>query len=356
MRSFMRETSPRRVLFGAGTVAQVGSEMSRLGWQRVLVITGGSAEAIGQRVAEMLGRRCSGVASEVRQHVPEELATRVIEKAKNVGGDGLCSVGGGSATGLAKAVALELDLPILAIPTTYAGSEMTSVWGITGEHKRTGRDPRVVPRVVIYDPDLVLSLSPRVIAASGLNALAHAIGVLLSRSDPISGLHAAEAVRILTRALPAAVAAPAQIEARSDALYGAYLAATALETGRLDGIHHRLCHILGGTHRLTHADVHAVLLPHTVAYESRRDPGPAAAVAALLETHDAVTWLHAFARRLGAPTSLAEIGMPVDDLDKAVGRAADSLDADEHALRRLLDDAHAGRTPRTNTEQKGAAT
>lgn len=356
MRAFVRETSPRRLLFGVGYLSRIDSEVSGLDCRRILVITGGSAGAVGKRAADLLGRRLAGVASRIVQHVPEELASWTVEEAKQLGADGLCSVGGGSATGLAKAVARELDLPIVAVPTTYAGSELTPVWGITGKHKRTGRDSRVVPRVVIYDPEVTLTLSPRVTAASGLNALAHAMSVLLSGSDPVASLHAAEAVRILADALAAAVTDPGDVEARGDVMYGALLAAAALGSGQLHGVHHRLCHALGGTHRLTHAEVHAVLLPHTLAYEYRRDPARLVSVAVILGTNDVAAWTHEFARRLGAPTTLAEIGMPADGLEGAVGRAVDMLGHDGADLRRLLDDAHSGRAPHTrNSEQKGTA-
>lgn len=354
MWSFVRETSPRRVLFGVGQLARLPAEVVALGRERVLVVTGGSAQSIGRQAAEMLGRRCAGVLSEVCQHVPEELAGSAVETAKDTGADALVCVGGGSATGLAKAIALELGIPIVAVPTTYSGSEMTPVWGISGRHKRTGRDARVAPGVVLYDPEVTEALPPGVTAASGLNALAHAVSILLSGSDRVDSLHAAEAARVLARSLPRAVSAPSDMGARSEVLFAAYLAGDALASGRLEGIHHRLCHIVGGTYRLSHAGVHAVLLPHTLAHHQRRDMGRVDPVGVAVQAQDPAAWVHGFARRLGAPASLRELGMPADGLTEAGRRAAETLGEPFEELHGLLDDAYEGRAPHTE-EQKGAA-
>lgn len=354
--SFVRVTYPRRVVFGGGSITRLADEVAALGCERVAVVSGGAALPVGRRVAGLLGGRCVTLIDEIRQHVPAELAAAAVDETKRVGTDGLCSVGGGSATGLAKAVAVELDLPIVAVPTTYAGSEMTPIWGVTGQHKQTGRDPRAAPRVVVYDPEVTTTLSRRVTATSGLNALAHAVSVLLSGADPVASLHAAEAVRLLVATLPAVVAVPDDLPARTRLLYGAHLAATALEAGRLAGIHHPLCHIVAGTYRLTHAEVHAVLLPHTLAYVQAHHPGSVAAVIAALQAQDPAGRIHDLARRLGSPTSLAEIGMPAEGLEEAAERGAGRLGEDSGRLRQVLDDAYAGRPPRSKTEeQKGAA-
>lgn len=354
--SFVHVSHPRRVVFGVGALAGIAQEVAALGCERVVVVTGGAAREVGAGVAGLLGSRCVSVLDEVRQHVPEDLAAAAVEEVKGVGGDGLCSVGGGSATGLAKAVAVELDLPIVAVPTTYAGSEMTPVWGITGEHKRTGRDARAAPRAVVYDPEITIGLPPRVSAASGLNALAHAVGALLSGRDPVASLHAAEAIRMLAAALPEVVSTPGDLPARTRVQFGAYLAASALEAGDLAGIHHPLCHILGGTYRLIHADVHAVLLPHTLAYEQQRNPEGAARVRAAVEAADPALMVWELARRVGAPAGLAEVGLPAGATAEAAARAAEGLGVDAGRIRRLLDDAHRGGPPPAETEeQKGAA-
>jgi maleylacetate reductase len=355
MRSFVHETPPRRVVFGAGAVERVADEVDGLGLRRILVIAGGSAAEAGARVSSLLGERAAGPFGRVRQHVPEALVIEAVRAAKEEGADGVCSVGGGSATGLAKAVAIELGLAVVAVPTTYAGSEMTPIYGITGEHKRTGKDPRAQPRLVVYDPALTVGLPARATASSGLNALAHAVAVLLADgTDPVAALHAEEGVGMLVSSLPAAVCHPHDLEVRGDVLYGAFLAAGALAAGELAGIHHRLCHILGGDLALVHADVHAALLPHTLAYE--RDRG-ASGIDRLVRALDVVpasgvdpaAVLHALAQDIGAPTSLAELGMPEEEIPRVVRRAQSVLgvgDRDRERVRVLLGDAHAGRPPR----------
>jgi maleylacetate reductase len=361
MTSFTRDEPARRIVFSAGSLERIGDEIDRLGLRRVLVVTGGSASDVGQRVADLLGPRGAHVFATVRQHVPETLAIQAIDAAKHAGADGLCSIGGGSATGLAKAVAVDLNVPIVAVPTTYAGSEMTPIYGITGTHKRTGRDPRALPRLVIYDPQLTLDLPRRVTASSGLNALAHAVAVILShRSDPLAPLHAREAVRVLVDALAAAVDRPHDLGARSHALYGALLAASALASSRLDGFHHRLCHIVGGSYDLTHADVHAVLLPHTVAFERDRGGPGLPLLGDAFGITDPVRGLLDLAHRLGAPTDLASVGLPGDALPAVGARATGELELRETTARQrlavLLDDAWSGRPPRDpdrTTPQQG---
>lgn len=348
MRRFLRETLPRRVVFGAGSVEQIAEEAEALGLKRVLVVGGGSAGSLGGRVADLLGERAAGRFERVRQHVPADLAAEAVRAAGEIAADGLCSVGGGSATGLAKAIALKLEVPIIAVPTTYAGSEMTSIYGVTGARKRTGRDARVQPRVIIYDPELTVRLPARVTAASGLNAMAHAAAALLNDSDPVSCLKAEEAVRVLAQALPVAVRQPADLEVRGDALYGAFLAGGALAAG--SGRHHRLCHVLGGAHRAVHADIHAVLLPHTVAWERDAGAPGIARLAAALGTDDPAQRLHALALALGAPLRLADVGISAEALTEAAGDVLREHGADDarQAARAgaLVEDVVAGRFPR----------
>ncbi len=350
MRAFAYESASARVVFGPGAVDRVAAEAAALGARRVLLIADPWARAVAERIGPQLGDALVGVLDTVVQHVPEDLAEGARRRAADLRADAVVSVGGGSATGLAKAVAVASGAPIVAVPTTYAGSEATPVYGITGTHKVTARDRRAQPRVVVYDPELTVGMPPRLTATSGLNALAHAVQAPVApTTNPISTMYALEAIRRLRAALPRAVRRGDDLDARAEALLGAYLAGTAF-AGAGSGLHHRLCHVLGGDFGLVHADVHAVLLPYVVAYQQAVRPAAFGPVAAALGVTDAAAGLHDLAVDLGAPTSLAEIGMPADGLAAAAQRAATVLAGpevrppiDEARLRVLLGDAHAGR-------------
>jgi maleylacetate reductase len=228
------------------------------------------------------------------------------------------AVGGGSAVGLGKAIALEHGLPVIAVPTTYAGSEMTPVWGLTeGGAKRTGRDLRVLPRSVVYDPEMTLTLPAGLSATSGMNAIAHAVeGLYAPDATPIISLMAEEGTRALAAALPRVVAHGADLDARGDAQYGAWLCGAVLAATTMS-LHHKLCHTLGGTLDLPHAQTHTVVLPHALAYNA---PAASDAVAALSRAlggvDDPARELWELAGRLGAPRSLAELGMQEADISR----------------------------------------
>ena len=383
MRAFVHEALPGRVVFGAGAVARVADEVAALGLERVLVVAGGSSKIVGERIADDLGDRCAGRLGEVRQHVPEPLAADARRTAVEAAADGVVAVGGGSAIGLAKAIAVgsgaeaasgNAGVAVVAVPTTYSGSEMTPIFGVTGidtdrhppngrgsatgaeryrEHKQTGRDLRALPRVVVYDPALTVDLPAAVTASSGFNALAHCVEALYAPgTNPVVQLLAAEGIRSLAGALPAAVERPDDLDARGGTLYGAYLAGAALAVAGT-ALHHKLCHVLGGTYGLVHGDVNAVVLPHVVAYNAAAAPDAVATVAARLgaERGQAAPALRALAERLGAPTSLAALGMPADGLDLAAERAVAETGAtnprppDVTSLRALLQRAYDGAPP-----------
>jgi maleylacetate reductase len=323
-RRFVHQRAACRVVFGAGSLDRVPVEVAALDLHRVLVIAGGAAAKPGERLAESLGTRLAGRFGRVAQHVPEQLAAEAVEAARDAAADGLCSVGGGSATGLAKAVAVTLGLPIVAVPTTYAGSEATAVYGITGERKHTAADPRARVRTVVYDPALTVGLPARATATSAFNALAHATAALTGPSyDPMSHRDATEAVTTIVRALPVAVRQSDDLDARGELLWAGWLAASSLPpTGA--GLHHRLCHVLGGRYGLVHAEVHAVLLPHTLA----RDVALSLAPLAQVLGSDPATALREFGGALGVPRSLAELGMPADKLADAAEEAAGAVAPD----------------------------
>jgi maleylacetate reductase len=356
--AFTYQALPGRVIFGIGAVDRVGDEVAALSAWRALVITSESGTAAAKAVAAQLGPRHAGTIDRVAPHVPEDLAMSATRRAVQVAADVLVSVGGGSATGLAKAVAARTGAPVMAVPTTYAGSEVTPVYGVTGARKVIRQDPRVLPRVVVYDPALTLGLPARTSAASGMNALAHCVEAFSApRANPVTDMYATEGARRLAAALPLVVSNPDDLDVRADALLGAYLAGVAFAGGG-SGLHHKLCHVLGGDYGLVHAEVHAVMLPHVMAFQRDRAPAAARRAADAVGCDDAATWLYDLARSLGAPTSLASLGLPAESLDEAVRRCTETAaqlppspgitnprPADEPAIRALLESAFAGRRP-----------
>jgi maleylacetate reductase len=267
---FVHETRPQRVRFGSGEAATaLAEEVELLGASRVMVITTASAKAVADRITE--GLPVALRYDEVAMHVPVEVADRARRAAADA--DALVSIGGGSATGLAKAVALTTGLPVVAVPTTYAGSEATDVWGLTeGARKTTGTDPRVLPRAIVYDAELTTSLPVPLSVASGVNALAHCVDSMWApRTDPVDQALAVEGMRALRTGLPMVVADPAGLEGREHTLYAAYLAAVAFASAG-SGLHHKICHVLGGMFGLPHAQTHAAVLPHVLAFNGPAVP------------------------------------------------------------------------------------
>ena len=353
---FTYEALPGRVVFGIGSVGDVPAEAARLGVERMFVITDAQAKAIGDDVVAALGPVVAARWDDVAQHVPVELAERARSAAADAGADGLVCVGGGSSTGLAKAIALTSRRPILAVPTTYAGSEMTPIYGLTGRHKQTGRSLDVVPKVVVYDPALTVGLPAGVTGPSGFNALAHCVEALYGPgANPVTSLMALEGIGAIGRSLAAAVADGSDLVARTDLLYGAWLAGVALgATGT--ALHHKVCHALGGTYDLVHGDVNAVMLPHAVAYNTpgaREDMGRVASALGVSDG-DAAGALYDLAIAIGAPTSLEAIGMPYDGLDEAAERTvADTtvnpVPVTVDGVRSMLERAWNGTRPATSS-------
>jgi maleylacetate reductase len=331
----------------------VGSEASALGG-RAILIAGSHEDAAADAVRAQLGDSLVGRLRDVTQHVPVQLAADAVALARVSGAETLIAIGGGSATGLAKAVALETALPILAVPTTYAGSEMTSIWGLTDpDGKTTGRDRRVLARTVVYDPLLTLSLPSAVSGASGMNALAHALESLYApdTTGPLSSV-AEQALRTIATALPVVVARPSDVDQRTQALYGAWLAGWSLGSTTM-GLHHKLAHVLGGTYRLPHAGLHSALLPQVAAFNSAAAPRAFDRAARALDLggpERVAPGLFDLADGIGAPTSLAELGLDraaLEDVSHAVLTAGvvNPRAITEPALLRLLEAAYVGSHP-----------
>jgi alcohol dehydrogenase class IV len=354
LRPFVYTSFPGRVVFGEGSLERLPEEVERLGASRAIVLCTPEQRGTAEAVARRLAHRCAGVYDRAAMHVPIEVALAAREHAAAVGADACVAVGGGSTIGLGKAIALTSNLPILAVPTTFAGSEMTAIWGLTEAGvKKTGRDPRVLPKTVVYDPQMVATLPAAIAGPSGMNAIAHCVEALYAIDrNPIVSMIAEEGIRALAASLPAVVADPADAAARGEALYGAWLAGTALN-GASMAIHHKLCHTLGGSFNLPHADTHTVLLPYATAYNRDAAPEAMARVRRALgrfDTGDAAGGLLALSRALGARTTLRAIGMPEDGLDRAAELAVQSpydnpRPIERRAIRELLGRAFDGLDP-----------
>ncbi|WGX98800.1 maleylacetate reductase [Nocardioides sp. L-11A] len=316
---FVHDAQPMRVVFGSGAVERVAEEVDRLGLRRVLVLSTPRQGVLAARVTALLGERAAGTFDGARMHVPVASVVAAEAVVAATGADGCLAIGGGSTIGLAKALALRLGLPSVVVPTTYAGSEMTPIWGLTEDgRKTTGRDPVVLPRSVVYDPDLTHDLPAAVSGPSGLNAIAHAVEALYAPDGtPVVSALAERGVRDLVTALPSVVADGSDAEARSRALEGAWLCGACLGATTM-GLHHKLCHALGGMLDLPHAETHAIVLPHVAAYNLAVAPEAEAVLRRTLETDDVAAALRALARQVGVPDGLRALGVDHADLARVV--------------------------------------
>lgn len=328
---FTHETLPQRVRFATGQAATaVAEEADLLGIRRAMVIASPRGSALARRVTA--GIDVAVLHDGVREHVPVEVADAARTVARDHDADGIVSVGGGSATGLAKAVALTTGLPVLAVPTTYAGSEATDIWGLTDDGtKTTGVDRRVLPRSVVYDATLALDLPIGLSVASGLNALAHAVDALWApRADPINAALAGEAVRTLAAALTTLEGEPGDLTAREQAFYGTYLASAAFVSSGT-GLHHKICHVLGGRFDLPHAATHAVVLPHVLALNAPYAPEAERRLATALGSETAVAGLRDLNNHLDAPRSLRDLGLREDQIAEAAATILPAVPASNPA-------------------------
>lgn len=322
MNNFVYEGLAIRVIFGVGSLDSLPEEVSRLG-SKALVLCTPEQRGKVEEVTQKLGALAVGLYDKAVMHVPIETAKEARHEANRLGADVYVTVGGGSTTGLGKAIALQFGCPIVSVPTTYAGSEMTPIWGLTeGGIKKTGRDKKVLPRTVIYDPTLTTSLPAMLSATSGMNAIAHSVEALYAEDrNPIINIVAEESIRALAQSLPRIMQDPKDLDARSEALYGAWLAGMSLGSVGM-ALHHKLCHTLGGSFNLPHSEVHTVIIPHATAYNRDAVPEAMKHIARALGHADAAEGLYELELSLGTPTKLSEIGMRYEDLDRAAELAS----------------------------------
>jgi maleylacetate reductase len=342
---------PGRVLFGAGRIAELGAEVERIGANRLLILATPGRASLADRAAVQLGPKCAAIFAEAAMHTPVAVTQRALALVEELGIDGLIAIGGGSAIGLSKAIALRTDLPQIAIPTTYAGSEMTPVVGQTSDgQKVTQASPRILPEVVIYDAELTLDMPVGLSGLSGINAIAHAVEALYARDrNPVTSLMATEAVRSMIQALDRIAEAPRDIEARAAAQYGAWLGGTCLGAVGM-ALHHKICHVLGGAIGLPHAETHAVLLPHTLSYNAPAAPDAMALLRDAVGGGDPARVLFDLGRRIGAPAGLKELGMEESQIGLVVERTLASpywnpRELEAGALQAMLHRAWNGNPP-----------
>jgi maleylacetate reductase len=350
---FVARSAAVRVRFGPGVRHAVGEELRRLGARRALVLSTPQQADTALAVAEDVGGLAAGVYSRAAMHTPVEVTEDAVAHAAEIGADCLVAVGGGSTTGLGKAIAYRTDLPQIVVPTTYAGSEATAILGQTaGGAKTTLTDPRVQPEVILYDAELVAGLPVPMTVTSALNAIAHAAeGLYAQDRNPLSSALAVEGMRAFAQALPQVIAAPGNLTARGETLYGAWLCGTVLGQVGM-ALHHKLCHVLGGSFGLPHAETHAIILPHAIGWNETAVPDLLAPVAEIFGAPTAGAALHAFALRCGAPMALRDLGLGRADLDHAAEVATmnpywNPAPVTRDGVRHLLDAAWEGRAPGT---------
>ena len=349
--SFLYTAHPARIVFGPGSLEQINDEVRQLGCSHALVLSTPSRRKEAEHLSRRLGMLSAGVFSEAAMHTPVDVTERAMLAYARTGADCVIALGGGSTVGLGKAIAYRNDAPQIAIATTYAGSEGTPILGQTENAvKTTVKHASILPEVVIYDATLTLELPVAISVTSGLNAMAHAFeGLYAKERNPITTLMAVEGIRALKDALPIIVQQPENITARNTALYGAWLCGTVLGSVGM-ALHHKLCHTLGGSFSLPHAETHAILLAHTLAYNAQA-AADMLAPATDMFAGSLAEGLYDFAKSLGAPLALKELGLAETDLDKAAHLAVQDpywnpRPIEREAVRELLQRAWSGTRPK----------
>ena len=349
-RAFTYRGSAAHIVFGAGKRAETGAWVETLGCSKALVLSTPHQAGAANALAAALGGLAVGVFAKAAMHTPVGITEEAMALVKATGADSVVSLGGGSTTGLGKAIAYRTDLPQIVIPTTYAGSEVTPILGQTeGGRKTTVRGDCILPEVVIYDPDLTTGLPLSMTITSGLNAMAHAAEALYAQDrNPVSSLMAAEGLSAFGEALPLLKADPADTGARSAALYGAWLCGTVLGTVGM-ALHHKICHTLGGSFDTPHAETHAIMLPHTVGFNAGAVPDQLQPLADLFGSTPGAG-LFDFSAQIGAPRALRDLGLSEADLDRAADIATENpywnpRPIDRASIRHLLQDAWEGTRP-----------
>ncbi|MBB3610533.1 maleylacetate reductase [Rhizobium sp. BK602] len=348
--AFTYQGTAARIIFGNGASADVGKWVEVLECRRALVLSTPHQAADAEITAKRLGPLAVGTFTEATMHTPVEVTERALARAAELGADCVVSLGGGSTTGLGKAMAYRTDIPQIVIPTTYAGSEVTPILGQTeGGAKTTLRSPRVTPEVVIYDPELTVGLPVAMSVTSGLNAIAHAAeGLYAPDRNPITAMMAVDGMRALKEALPVLLERPRDAGAREKALYGAWLCGTVLGQVAMS-LHHKICHTLGGSFDTPHAETHSIMLPHTIGFNAEAVPGLMTPISEIFGGSPG-QGLYDFAKSIGSPMALKDFGLTEADLDRAADIAtknpySNPRQIDRTSIRALLQEAWSGTRP-----------
>ncbi|KAE9366905.1 maleylacetate reductase [Stipitochalara longipes BDJ] len=356
MEAFEYNAAPARVIFGSGTISKLSEEVARQKLSRPLLLS--TPQQIGHltQLKTLLDGKEAGVFSEATMHTPSHITDKALAHAKSVNADSVISIGGGSTIGLGKAISIRTGLPHICIPTTYAGSEMTPILGETQDGKKTTRsDPKILPGTVIYDVDFTMTLPASMSATSGVNAIAHAVEALYARNtNPIINLLALEGISALSTSLPDIVSDPSSLSARQKALYGAWLCGTCLGAVGMS-LHHKLCHTLGGSFNMPHAETHTIILPHALAYNAPNIPEVMKKIAEVLpgSEGDAIKGLNLLLEKLRVKRGLKDFGFKEEDVDKAAEIAVSNpywnpRPVEEKPIRELLRRAWAGEEARAD--------
>lgn len=351
VRFFEYVALPCRVIFGFGTIIRVEEEVAKLFMRRPLILTTPEQSAQGTEVLRALGSRAAGIFSKAAMHTPVHITDEAVRTYEELEADGIISIGGGSTIGLGKAIAYRNDAKQIVLPTTYAGSEMTTILGQTeGGEKTTLKSAKVLPETVIYDVQLTMTLPPKLSGASGINAIAHAVEAMYAEgANPVLTLMAERGLAALFGALPVISREPSNKEARADALYGAWLCAICLGSGGV-ALHHKLCHVLGGSFNLPHAETHAAVLPHALRYNELYIENAMVSLRRATGSDDPANALYQLAKAVQAETALSAFGMPQNGIDDAVRVAMRNpyrnprpIEAD--GIRNVIEAAWSGRAP-----------
>ncbi len=354
MQDFVHTALAGRVVFGPGALAGLGDELDRLGVTRGMVCCTPGRRPDAEVVASRFSGRIAVVCAAARTHVPVDIVRFARQAAQETGADGLVAYGGGSAIGLAKMVAHVADIPILAVPTTFSGSESTDMEGMLEDGvKRLHRSERMLPKTVIYDPELLRTLPLSVAIPSGFNAIAHAVEAFYSPgANPFASVQAEEGLRLMVAALDYLAAEPDDLEGLGLGLRAAWLCGQPIVSAGI-ALHHKAAHVVGGSWGLPHAETHTILLPHSIAYNADAVPEAMVRVRRALGAGTAhpADAMFALMERVGAPLALRDLGFPEAGVAEAVARiVADPCPnprpLEAAPLRQMLENAWAGRPPR----------
>lgn len=340
---------PARIFFGAGCIEGLAGETERLKLTRSVVVCSSSRAGVAEGLVSHFGPGRTFICAAALPNFPESAFDEVMQAIEESAADGLIAIGGGTPIGLGKAVAAATRLPFIAVPTTYSGSELASNWYVgSGDGKRRGKDVHALPTSIFYDPKLTIGLSSPTSAASGMNAMAHAVESLYGPDiNPVVGVMAAEAIRLLGIALPGCADHPDDLDARTDALRGAWFAA-GYRAGT--GLSHTMAQRIRDAFDLDHARTHAVTLPYAVAFNAEAAPAAIDTIADALGVSDAAQGLYALNRRLGLPTGYRDLGMPRDGIDRAIDllaatRIVNPRPAPRDQIRKVIEMAWRGDAP-----------